>query len=89
MTAAFGRWRRARDNYDKKLLEESETIDTVDSRHRRHLASGVDNTAMTTTTSSTSNQQYVSSVDRSAAAAAGLAHAHGPRYRQTVCRQLY
>ena len=64
---AFGRWRKARDNYDKKLLEESEMVDTtVDSRQRRHLATGIDNTTMKTTTSSTSNnQQYVSSVERS------------------------
>ena len=79
----FVRWRKARDNYDKKLLEESETVhDTVESRQRRHLATGVDNatTRTTTTTSASNNQQYISSVS-----AAGLGQAaNRRRYASTV-----
>ena len=74
---SFARWRRARDNYDKKLLEESDiaAVDTVDSRsrQRRHLATGVDNTTTRTTTSTSNNQQqsYISNVS-----AAGLHQGH-------------
>jgi len=81
----FARWRRARDSYDKKLLEESEMVDTVDSRQRRHLATGLDNaTTRTTTSSVTDNKQYISSVS-------GVGHAasHGWRTLNHLTQHLY
>ena len=72
----LARWLAARDNYEKKLLDETSesALDstTIESRQRRHLAStGVDNTTTRTTTTNTTNnqqeqQQYISSVSAAA-----------------------
>jgi len=69
VSCKFARWRKARDNYEKKLLADTaENVDTLTlERQRRHLASVDNNNTMSRVTTATSSndhhqQQYISSV---------------------------